>query len=152
MTHISIAYLVAEGLQAAGVPVNRKGLLWGSILPDADYILAPVASRFLAHRTVTHTPLWTAMVAGIMRQHWGFWSTWLGGLTHLAADELEACNSQTGHWSRLMWLFPFDLGRRPWKRCLFDKSLLPGPPSLGALLLEGPIVLVALFVAWRRRK
>lgn len=152
MAHISIAYLVAEGLQAAGVPVNRRGLLWGSVVSDTDYLLAPFASRFLAHRTVTHTPLWTAMVAGVMRRRWGFWSTWLGGLTHLAADELEACNSPTGHWSRLMWLFPFDLGRRPWKRCLGDKSLLPGPPSLGILLLEGPIVLAALLVAWRRRK
>jgi len=152
IAHLSIAYLAARALARAGIPVNSKGMQWGSILPDVDYLLVPLVPRFVAHRTVTHTPLCTALVAGLAGRRWGFWSTWLGGLVHLAADELAGCDTRRGHWSRLMWLFPFDLGRRPWKRCLFDRGALPGPTFLGHLLLEGPIVLLAAAVAWKERK
>jgi hypothetical protein len=150
ISHYSIAFLINEGLQAAGVSVNRKGIIWGSVLPDIDYLLVPFTSRFLAHRTVTHTPLWTVMIAAAMQQRWGFWSTWLGGLVHLAADELTSCNRRTGQRSRLMWRFPYGLDRRPWRRCLFDMGRFPGNPLLSVLLVEGSIISLAVLLAWRK--
>lgn len=152
ITHLSLAYLVYEGLQAIGVPINRKGILLGSVFPDADYLLVPFVPKFIAHRTVTHSPFWTAVVAASLRKRCGFWSTWLGGLTHVAADEFDGCDTRSGYWSRLMWLFPLDLRRRPWKRCIFDRGNIPGPEFLGHLVLEGPIVLTALWLVWRKRK
>jgi len=153
-THIAIAFLVAKGLRAAGIPVNQRGVLLGSVLPDVDYLLVPFAPRFAVHRTVTHTLLWTALAAGLVGRLWncGAWSTWLGGLTHLAADELNSCDTRHGRWPRIAWLFPFDLWRRPWKRCLVDMGAIPGPEWVGQLLVEVPIILLGLWGVWQKRK
>ncbi len=152
ISHYAIVYLINEGLKAAGLSVNPKGVTWGGVLPDIDYLLVPFTSKFLAHRTVTHTPLWTAMVAIVMRPRWGFWSTWLGGLGHLAADELTSCNRRTGQRSRLMWRFPWGLDEKPWRRCLFDMGRLPGHPLISTVIVEGAILAMAALLAWRKRR
>ena len=151
ISHYSIAYLINKGLQAANLPINPDGLRWGSVLPDIDYLLVPFTSRFLAHRTVTHTPLWTAMVAVVMGRRWGFWSTWLGGLIHLAADELTSCNRRTGQRSRLMWRFPWGLDKKPWQRCIFDMGRFPGHPLLSTVIVEGSILTITALLAYRKR-
>lgn len=151
VTHLAIAYLVAQGLSAAGVHVNRHGLLLGSVLPDLDFVLSPVIPRVLSHRTAAHSLSSITLIAALLRNRFGFGSLWIGGLTHLVADELNSCDTRHGHWPRLMWLFPFDLGRRPWRRCLVDMGIIPGPQWFRVLLTETPLVVAASWIAWKRK-
>jgi hypothetical protein len=150
-THLSIAYLVAEALEAAGGKVDRRGMFVGSVLPDVDFVLLPFIPRILSHRTAVHSLSWITLAAAWLRHRFGFGSVWLGGLTHLVADELNSCDRRHGHWPRQMWLFPFDIGRPPWRRCLLDMGAVPGPQWLRVFLTEAPIVLAALWLARRRK-
>lgn len=151
ITHLAIAYLAGEGLAAAGAPRLRRGLLVGSVLPDLDLALTLRYPRYVAHRTVGHSLLGISAGAWLLRRWGGFWAVWLGGLTHLLADELNGCDTRRGFWSRQMWLFPLDLLRgRPWRRCLLDVGVIPGPKWRRDLVLEGPVVLLALWV-WMRK-
>jgi len=150
--HLSISFILSQGLKAAGLPVNQKGIMLGSVLPDADYLLAPFIPRQFSHRTFSHSLLWTALTAILFRRRWGFWSTWLGGISHLAADEYNSCDTRRGRWPRMMWLFPFDLFRRPWKRCLCDMGRIPGSHAVRDMLIEGPFFLLALALIWRKEK
>ena len=151
VTHLAVAYLTARGLEAAGTPVDRRGLFIGSLLPDLDFLLLPFIPRMLSHRTAAHSLAWITLMAALLQRRFGFGSVWLGGLTHLVADELNSCDSRRGHWPRLMWLFPFDLGRRPWQRCLVDMGIVPGPQWFRVLVTEAPLVLAASWLAWRTK-
>ena len=152
-THLALAHLIGTTAETAGVPVNRRGLLWGSVLPDLDFALMALYPRFLVHRTVTHSLFFISLSAYLMRRRHGFWSVWLGGLSHLLADEFNGCDSRRGHWPRQMWFFPFELAlRRPMRRCLVDMGVIPGPHGLRDLIIEGPILLLALLSMLRKGK
>ena len=151
VTHLSIAYLTAHALDAAGARLNRRGLFLGCLLPDLDFLLLPFIPRFLSHRTAAHSLGWITLMAALLRRRFGFGSVWLGGLTHLVADELNSCDRRRGHWPRQMWLFPLDLGRRPWQRCLVDMGIIPGPQWFRVLVTEAPLVLAASWLAWKTR-
>jgi hypothetical protein len=144
--------VISEGLAAVGLPVNRKGILAGSLSPDTDYVLTLAFHRAVAHRTYTHSLSWTALVALLLGRRWGFWSTWLGGISHLAADEFNSCDRRRGYWPRLMWFFPLELFRRPWQRCVFDMGKVPGPKLVRDLIIEGPVLLLALGLVWQKVK
>jgi membrane-bound metal-dependent hydrolase YbcI (DUF457 family) len=77
------------------------GIVLGSVLPDLDFVLlVPLMGRRRGHRTVTHAPAFQLIAAWLLRP-FGFWSVFVGQLTHSLADSLGA-----GHPPGVAWLWP----------------------------------------------
>jgi len=89
-----------------GLAVDSKGILIGSLLPDADFLfLVPFIGRQRGHRTVTHSPAFH-LATGYLFRRYGFWSVFVGAMMHSAIDDFE-----TGKPPGISWFWPISNSR-----------------------------------------
>lgn len=151
-THIAISSIVDQAAKSIGLPLNLKGVILGGLAPDIDWLFVPFLPRNFIHRTVFHSLLWVVTVALIGRKKYGGLSVALGGIAHLAADELNSCDSRRQHWPRQRWFFPYGITKPPFKRCLVDVGFIRGTRLRRDIIIELPIIAFALWLAWRNKK
>lgn len=105
--HLTVGAALARWLQRRGVPVQTKGVLLGSVLPDVDFFATPYFARTKVHRTFTHSPI-ALLLAGLVLRRWGIGSVIIGGLSHILID-----NFIGGNPPGVGWAFPLTSGRVP---------------------------------------
>lgn len=100
---------LARWLQRRGLPVQTKGVLVGSVLPDVDFFAVHTlgVSKSEAHRTWTHSPL-ALILAGLALRRLGIMSVIAGGLSHILID-----NFIGGNPPGVGWAYPLVRGRIP---------------------------------------
>ena len=77
-------------MKSLNLKINPLGFVFGSIIPDIDFILfVPFLGRVKGHRTVTHSLLFISLLSFLLRNKYGFFSVFWGGLLHLVIDDLD---------------------------------------------------------------
>ncbi len=151
----------------AGTRLKQKhfyAILFGSLVPDIDFLLLPFGAFNTLHRALTHNVFFLLIVAILVFTIPKKKDIWIpalilaGGLVHLFIDSVLDANSSNGIGVALFWpvsgqyYSPFNLMKNLQSEYTWEepvKFLL----SLGkSYIIELPFLMVALFMLPKRLK
>lgn len=144
--HIIVGAALARWLRERGLPVQTKGVLVGSVLPDVDFFAVHTLGfpKSEAHRTWTHSPI-ALLLAGLALRRLGMGSVIVGGLSHILID-----NFIGGNPPGVGWAYPLVRGRIPLGPHLRWGQATRPPAWVSVLVELAAIFFVIVATAGRR--